>query len=111
MNQLNIDFTPGARASDPATSYLAERDAQVHAGTGRALTLQHLAKRPLTDFELSAATGWQQTSIGKRRGECVQRGWAEAHIVEGGQVTRPSPSGSQSMVWRITDAGRLAMAA
>ena len=106
MNQLSIDFSPAARASDPLTSHQAARDAQVNAGTGRALTLKFLARSPMTDFELAAATNWQQTSIGKRRGECVQRGWVEAHKLEGVQVTRPSPSGSAAMVWRITDAGR-----
>jgi uncharacterized protein YdaL len=61
-----------------------------------------LATHPagLTDFELAARSGLQQTSIGKRRGECMKAG-----LVEAAPATRPAPSGSLAQVWRITDAG------
>ena len=95
---------PAARASDPATSRAAAADAARSASAGRRLALETLRAHPkgLTDFELAALTGWQQTSIGKRRGECVAAG-----LVEATADKRPAPSGSMATVWRLTGAGRL----
>lgn len=59
----------------------------------------------LTDFELASQTGWQQTSIGKRRGECRDAGLIEAAEVNGQPLRRPSPSGSMAQAWRLTPAG------
>ena len=54
-----------------------------------------LANRgPLTDFEIADFTGWQQTSIGKRRGECAKAGL----VIDTGK-RRASPSGSSAIVW------------
>lgn len=100
---------PGTRATDPVTSHEAEARVRPHASTGRRLVLAALAVRPATDFELAEATGWQQTSIGKRRGECVALGWVEAFTApDGTKCKRPSPSGSPAIVWAITQAGRKA---
>lgn len=92
---------PVARSSDPETSHAAARDATMSASAGRLLALRTLSERgPRTDFELAEITGWQQTSIGKRRGEC-----AAAGLVEKTEQRRPSPSGSSAIVWKITAAG------
>jgi hypothetical protein len=72
---------------------------------GRLLVLNALTTGSLTDFELAARTGWQQTSIGKRRGECRDAGLIEAAEWKGQPIRRPSPSGSMSQVWRLTTAG------
>ena len=61
----------------------------------------------LTDFELAAATGVAQTSIGKRRLDLVRAGLV-IDVLDpdtGRPVTRPSPSGAASMVWCATPAG------
>lgn len=100
---------PGTRTTDPVTSHEAEAKVRPHASYGRRLVLAALALRPATDFELAEATGWQQTSIGKRRGECVALGWVEAVTApDGTKCKRPSPSGSPAIVWAITQAGRKA---
>lgn len=103
-------FVPaGTRRMDPVTSHEAEEKVRPHASTGRRLVLAALALRPATDFELADSTGWQQTSIGKRRGECVALGWVEAFTApDGTKCKRPSPSGSPAIVWAITQAGRVA---
>ena len=61
----------------------------------------------LTDFELADVTGVQQTSIGKRRKELVDHGLVESVLdpATGKPATRPSPTGSPSMVWRATADG------
>lgn len=111
-SQQALDFTrPAARASDPSTSHAAAQDAKVHASKGRILVLTCLFNGPLTDFELAARTGWQQTSIGKRRGECVAKGWVEVNIVDGVKVKRPTPSASLALTWRITHSGKITLGA
>ena len=103
-------FTPpGTRRTDPVTSHEAESKVRPHASHGRRLVLALLSIRPMTDFELADSTGWQQTSIGKRRGECVALGYVEAFTApDGTKCKRPSPSGSPAIVWAITQAGRIA---
>lgn len=99
---------PVARKTDPITSHEAAADATMRASHGRLLALRTLFNSgPLTDFELAARTGWQQTSIGKRRGECFHAGLVEADAdpVSGDKRKRPAPSGSMALVWRITKAG------
>jgi len=61
----------------------------------------------LTDFELAAVTGVQQTSIGKRRKELVDHGLVASVLdpATGKPATRPSPSGAPSMVWAATPEG------
>ena len=111
MTQLSIDFDAPqrmARKSDQLTCFQAAQDARQHASRGRMLVLWTMASsgNGLTDFDLASRTGWQQTSIGKRRGECVEAGWVEVATCEGIKVKRQSPSGSMALVWRITPAGR-----
>lgn len=89
---------PNARRTDPATSHLAAADATPNAATHRARAYAALhAELPggLTDFELAARLGVQQTSIGKRRGELRDTGW-----VEDSGERRAAPSGSKAIVWR-----------
>lgn len=91
-----LDLLSMARQSDPDTSHAAARDAAPNAQTNRALALRLLRDHPngLTDFELAALTGLQQTSIGKRRGEL-----RDAGLVYDTGERRPSPSGSKAIVW------------
>jgi hypothetical protein len=104
------ELNAGTRRTDPVTSHEAEARVRPHASTGRRAVLSALALYgPLTDFELAERTGWQQTSIGKRRGECVALGYVEAFTApDGTKCKRPSPSGSPAIVWSITQAGRRA---
>ncbi|MCB1272491.1 MAG: MarR family transcriptional regulator [Microthrixaceae bacterium] len=99
--QLTLDECL-ARATDPDTSHdAAAMQTPERRARGQWLALHHLAMNgPLTDFELAALTGWQQTSIGRRRKELVDAGLAER--AEG---RRPTPSGATAAVWRITEAG------
>lgn len=100
--QLTLDDVL-ARATDPETSHAAAaRQTPERRRRGQALVLAALATHgPLTDFEHQTINGLQQTSAGKRRLELVRDGLVEA---TGG--TRPSPTGSASKVWQLTDAGR-----
>jgi|GEM_PF-2428304 len=98
---------PVARHTDPATSHMAAERAALTASKSRMLVLRLLSERPMTDFELAAASGKAQTSIGVRRGECAKHGLVEKALDgRGEEVTRPSPSGSDALVWQVTPAGR-----
>lgn len=97
---------PTARKTDPQTSHDAAARASVTADNNRGIALFALldaGSKGLTDFELADKTGKAQTSIGVRRKELVTLGLVERAPVH----PRPSPSGSPSIVWRITDAGRV----
>ena len=93
---------PAHRVLDGDTARAAAAKAKATASGGRRLVLEVLEANYTgqTDFDLAAATGWQQTSIGKRRGEC-----AAAGLVEATTLRRPAPSGSPAIVWRITSKG------
>lgn len=91
------------RPSDPVTSHMAGVRAQRSASKGQWVALQALIRAGsdgLTDFELAAITGWQQTSVGKRRLELERMGYVISTL-----FTRPAPSGSPARVWAVTDAG------
>ncbi len=110
MHQYTLDelmnAQPKTRKIDWSTSAAAA--ASVNASAGRLLALRTLAEYPagLTDFELADATGWQQTSIGKRRGELFRAGLVEvATGPDGKPLKRPAPSGKLALVWRLTLAG------
>ena len=98
-DQLDLLAPPRARRTDPDTSHRAAADATLNAGTHRAKALGLLRAAPdgLTDFELAAMLGLQQTSIGKRRGEL-----RDAGLVEDSGKRRPAPSGSAAIVWKAT---------
>jgi hypothetical protein len=106
MKTLDLFKEPAARSTDPETSVDAADDANRFAKGNRlrALRLLHIYG-PQTDFELAAKSGLQQTSIGKRRGECAQRGYVEKLIEFGDVVKRPAPSGSAAIVWQINESG------
>lgn len=111
--QLDIEdfLRKSARCTDPQTSKLAAKRIAPYASNGRTIVLRQLALRAQTDFELSAATGIAQTSIGKRRGECRDYGWVEIALDgRGEEVRHPAPSGSPALVWCITEAGRVVLA-
>jgi predicted ArsR family transcriptional regulator len=92
-----------ARLTDPETSHAAAERAAVTAGSNRALALlAYLEHGPMTHFELADKTGKAQTSIGVRSKELVTLGLVERAPVK----PRPSPSGSPSIVWRLTESGR-----
>ncbi len=91
-----------ARRSDPETS--SQAAALPGKGTLRwacLVALGRAGEHGLTDFELAARVGRQQTSAGKRRGELV-----EARLVEQTDEKRRAPSGANALVWRITEHGR-----
>jgi len=96
-----------ARHDDPWTSHAAWEDVSHKTTKGRWLVLAALNTMPMNDFELAAFTGWQQTSIGKRRLECQRRGLVQACLNgRGEQIARKAPSGSMSLVWEISEAGK-----
>jgi hypothetical protein len=120
-DQLSIDFAaPTARRTDPETSHGAAVIAIGDARNNRALALLALlAAGPdgLNDFELAAEVSRRlgrpvkQTSAGVRRHELVQLGLVEALVVADPEqplrvrkVTRPSDTGSPSIVWVATSA-------
>lgn len=103
-----IDFNPpSARNNDYETSHAAAVDASFKASEHRLLALRTLHRYgPLTDYELSARTGLQQNSIGKRRKDCQDAGLVDVYLNEiGDKVKRPAPSGSNALVWTITAEG------
>ena len=99
-DQLLLDDLPKARHTDPTTSHEAASKATPLSSRHRRIALAALRDAGvwgLTDFELAAATGIQQTSIGVRRKELVRAGYVEAT-----SMRRLSPSGSSAIVWRVT---------
>lgn len=98
------------RRTDEDTAQGAAVIAIGNAATNRHLALVHLyaaGDDGLSDFDLEAKTGVQQTSIGKRRGELRDAGLVARAFDEAGKGrTRLSPSNTPAAVWVITDAGR-----
>lgn len=92
--QLTFDMV---RITDPDTSRAAAELAAQTAPTLRARCLDAIdAAGPggMTDFELAAVVGRQQTSAGVRRKELVQMG-----LVVATPMRRPTPSGATAIVW------------
>ena len=82
------------RATDPDTSHAAaKKNRATDRDTARAY-LTRAGREGLTDFELAARMGRQQTSAGKRRGELRDQG-----VVINSGKKRPAPSGSAAIVW------------
>lgn len=101
MTQLAIfPGGPTHRRADHPTAIDASK---IPRNTDRALVLDAHQQHPggLTDFELAALLGRQQTSVGKRRGELVNAG-----LIIATTRRRKSPSGSPAIVWQITPAGQ-----
>lgn len=105
--QASVDavIAPAARREDPDTSQAAAARSPSGRARDRQAVLAALVDHPhgLTDFELAALVGRQQTSAGKRRGELRDAGFVEATALR-----RPAPSGSPAIVWRVTQQGILA---
>ncbi len=99
---------PAARNTDPDTSHDAAKAHPNIRARDRMLTLREHLRHPdgLTDFELAANLGRQQTSLGKRRGEL-----RDAGLIYDTGIRRPAPSGSPAIVWALTDEGRKLLAA
>lgn len=97
-DQLALAF----RRTDPDTSRTAAERARPRRDTDRLAVLRVHQANPsgLTDFELAALLGRQQTSVGKRRGELRDAGL----ICDSGE-RRPAPSGSPAVVWALTVEG------
>lgn len=115
LDLFSVDTRGMVRASDPETSRGAAVVAIGRKALGQGLALEALyraGERGLTDFELAAVTGWQQTSIGKRRGELRDDGLVCAAFLldpmSGDRVSvrRPSPTGTPAQVWELTPSGR-----
>lgn len=107
MDLVDLMEQPASRRSDRSTAHEAATKAAIAAPRGRELVLVNLSVRAMTDFELAAETGWLQTSIGKRRLECMRAGYVELALDgRGEEVRRLTPSGSPALVWQITPAGR-----
>lgn len=97
---------PRARLSDPETSHIAAERAALGASKGRLTVLRLLLERPMNDFELAAASGMIQPSIGKRRGECRDHLLVtEARDGHGEIAKGLSPNHSPTIIWQITPAG------
>ena len=107
MDLLDLMQAPAARYSDPVTSHQAAQKAEMRASEYRLMVLLQLLAGPKTDFDLAAATGKKQCSIGKRRGECRDAGLVrELRDGRGELVKGKSDIGSPVLTWEITQAGR-----
>lgn len=105
--QGQLDFSaPTSRRTDPDTSQEAAEDAARFARPNRLLALKLLSRGAMTDYELAHESGLQQNSIGKRRGECMDRGLVRKFYKGDFVVKRRTPSGSLSIAWEITEQGR-----
>lgn len=102
-NDLFDYAAKAVRRTDPATSKQAARRNPDQRSVDRLRVLKLHAEHPegLTDFQLAAILRGQQTSLGKRRGELRDEG-----LIAETTERRPSPSGSPSIVWKITEAGK-----
>jgi hypothetical protein len=110
--QMTLDEFMAAQPRMRLVDWSTSNDAAlaVNPSAGRLLAMRTMNQHPagLTDFELAEKTGRQQTSIGKRRGECARAGLVDVVMnADGKLLKRPSPSGADALVWRITEQGRL----
>ena len=102
MKQLTIHDAPMRRTTDPDTCQ-TPAPSQLSAGRATALQAHFWAMDTgLTDFELAEITGRAQTSIGCRRKDLARM---EPPLIAATDERRPSPTGSPSIVWKITAAG------
>jgi hypothetical protein len=108
MDLFEWQAPAAARDTDPDTSHAAaRRSPSLRARDRREALFAHAAyPAGLTDFELGALIGRQQTSAGKRRGEL-----RDAGLIEDAGERRAAPSGASAIVWRITEPGIEAAAA
>jgi hypothetical protein len=90
--------TPGARTSDPATSWAAAARARLTAGTVKAEILDQLERRgPLTDDGIAEGLPHRLLgTVAKRRAEIVDDGL----VVDTGQL-RETRRGVLAKVWQV----------
>lgn len=86
------------------TSTAAARRALGASGGARARVLAAVAAEPRTDEELQGDLRMPANTQRPRRVECEEAGWLE----DSGQ-RRPTASGADAIVWRVTSAGLLAL--
>jgi len=81
-------YGPGSRTTDPETSHIAANAKPNLKAHDRFLVLKTHFWHPagLTDFELAAILGRQQTSVGKRRGELRDAGLIEETTLRRGRA-------------------------
>ena len=91
-------FAPNVRNTDPDTSRAAAAMPGRNTDRDRVLEVHRAAPDGLTDFELAAVMGRQQTSVGKRRGELVSAG-----LIRDSGRRRPAPSGAKAIVWVLDE--------
>lgn len=113
--QLDVFAAIAAAELDPPAPRYRRNDRITSRDAGRAQTPDRLATGcwlaldclvrhgPQTDHELSHATGWAVSSIGKRRGDLMNLGY-----VRPTDDRRDSPSGSPCTVWAATPEGEQA---
>lgn len=104
VHQLDIKWPnpeqhPAKRVNDPDTC-VEPSQTRMSKGRLKALACHYLHPDGLTDFELAERTDTAQTSIGVRRAELVKAGMIVPTLHR-----RPSPTGANAIVWRITSVG------
>ena len=106
--ELPLLAVPTARHDDPCTSHEAALDASHHCSLNQLKALKLIALCPCTDYDLEEKTGMQKNSIGKRCSDLYKAGLVRPQIyeIDGQIVKRPGPSGSNCIVWEITEMGR-----
>ena len=96
-----LDSDEIALAKDAsATSRAAAIRMFPHSGTQRRKILEYIMNHPSTDDEIITALGMNPNSARPRRGELADGGW-----VKPSGVVRPTKSGSDAIVWEVTDSG------
>lgn len=101
--KATADTTPHIHRHPLPTEVAAAIAQRARTGTQRARVLQELANaghKGCTDYELSVALCCLRTAAGTRRKELQEEG-----LVEPADTTRPTDTGQQAMVWRLTPRG------
>jgi hypothetical protein len=88
----------------PQTSVLAAARAMGRTGSGRRRVIEALAEADRTDEELQHDLRMAANTERPRRVELTAWGFVEAT-----GLRRPGVSGAQSIVWTVTEFGRLAL--
>jgi len=105
--RMEKDFgPPPVHRNAKRTENLAALRMLPHAGSGRRLVLETLYAHPhgLTDEELAEVTGRPHNTIAPRRVQLAKVEW-----VEDSATTRPTKTGSEAIVWRLTAVGHQRM--
>lgn len=116
LEQLDL-FDAGLPAADrnvapigrrhPDTARAAGERALPRSGSKRRLTVDAIAVRPSTAEEIGDRFGWPHQSYSATVSTLVRDGWLEPD----GTATRPTSTGNDAIVWRLTGAALTARAA